>query len=69
MRHGPGPLTRLVTGSPGALITLVLLLGAAAVVPVLNMALPPGSPYHVPTYLVSLWASTCAMGCWHSASI
>jgi urea transport system permease protein len=62
MRHGPGPLTRLVTGSPGALITLVLLLGAAAVVPVLNMALPPGSPYHVPTYLVSLMGKYLCYG-------
>jgi len=62
MRYGPGPLTRLVAGSPGALITLVLLLGAAAVVPVLNMALPPGSPYHVPTYLVSLMGKYLCYG-------
>jgi len=62
MTYGPGPLTRLVAGSPGALITLVLLLGAAVVVPVLNMALPPGSPFHVPTYLVSLMGKYLCYG-------
>jgi len=62
MTYGPGPLTRLVAGSPGALITLVLLLGAAIVVPVLNMALPPGSPFHVPTYLVSLMGKYLCYG-------
>ena len=62
MTYGPGPLARLVAGSPGALITLVLLLGAAVVVPVLNMALPPGSPFHVPTYLVSLMGKYLCYG-------
>jgi len=34
---------------------LIAIVGAAAVlVPVLNLAVPPGSPFHVPTYVVSL---------------
>ena len=62
MAHGPGPLTRLVAGNFGALITLVLLVGAAVAVPVLNLALPPGSPFHVPTYLVSLMGKYLCYG-------
>ncbi len=34
---------------------LVLLAAIAIAVPVLNLALPPASPWHVPTYLVSLF--------------
>jgi urea transport system permease protein len=33
---------------------LVLVLGAAVLVPVLNLALPPGSPFHVSDYLMPL---------------
>jgi urea transport system permease protein len=62
MTHGPGPVARLVAGSPGALITLVLLLAAAALVPVLNLALPLGSAFHVPTYLVSLMGKYLCYG-------
>ena len=41
-------------GDRGGLITLGLLLTAAVLVPVLNLAVPPSSPFHVPTFLVSL---------------
>ncbi len=49
-----GPLLRLITGNLGATVLLAILLGAAALVPVLNLAVPPGSPMHIPTYVVSL---------------
>jgi len=39
----------------GAWIFLVLLGVATVLVPVLNLALPPSSPFHVPTYLVALF--------------
>jgi urea transport system permease protein len=44
-----------LTGGPAGLITVGLLLAAAVLVPVLNLALPYDSPFHVPTYLVSLF--------------
>jgi urea transport system permease protein len=34
---------------------ILVILGLAVAVPILNLALPPESPFHVPTYLVSLW--------------
>jgi len=34
---------------------VVVILGLAVAVPALNLAVPPESPFHVPTYLVSLW--------------
>jgi urea transport system permease protein len=49
-----GPLLRLIIGNRGATILLGLLLGAAVLVPVLNLVVPPASPMHVPTYVVSL---------------
>jgi urea transport system permease protein len=49
-----GPLLRLIIGNRGATILLGILLGAAVLVPVLNLAVPPASPMHVPTYVVSL---------------
>jgi urea transport system permease protein len=49
-----GPLLRLIIGHRSALIVVAILLGAAVLVPVLNLALPPSSPLHVPTYVVSL---------------
>jgi urea transport system permease protein len=51
---GGGPLLRLIIGNRGAVILLGILLGAAVLVPVLNLAVPPASPMHVPTYVVSL---------------
>src|SRR5712672_4166846 len=39
--------------SVGAFILVIL--GLAVAVPIFNLALPPESPFHVPTYLVSLW--------------
>jgi urea transport system permease protein len=62
MTYGPGPLARLVAGSPGALITLVLVMGAAVLVPVLNLVVPAGSAFHVPTYLVSLMGKYLCYG-------
>ncbi|PWB63294.1 MAG: urea ABC transporter permease subunit UrtC [Bradyrhizobiaceae bacterium] len=41
--------------SRGALVFLLLLATIAVVVPALNLLLPPSSPWHVPTYLVSLF--------------
>jgi urea transport system permease protein len=38
----------------GVKITLVVLLAVAVLVPLANTLLPPSSPFHVPTYLVSL---------------
>ena len=38
----------------GRLAMLALLVGAAVLVPVLNLALPPSHPLHVPTYAVTL---------------
>ncbi|MGZ8410311.1 MAG: urea ABC transporter permease subunit UrtC, partial [Hyphomicrobium sp.] len=49
-----GPLFRLIVGNRGTAILLGILLGAAVLVPVLNLAVPPASPMHVPTYIVSL---------------
>jgi urea transport system permease protein len=49
-----GPLLRHIAGNRGATILLGVLLGAAVLVPVLNLSLPPASPMHVPTYVVSL---------------
>jgi urea transport system permease protein len=40
-------------GGAAALVFVILTL--AAVVPAFNLALPPESPFHVPTYLVALW--------------
>src|SRR5260370_1223043 len=34
---------------------ILVILGLAVAVPALNLALPPEQPFHVPTYLVSLW--------------
>jgi len=49
----PAPLTRaLDRGSTAFLCVLAVL---AVAVPVLNLLLPPSSPLHVPTYLVSLF--------------
>jgi urea transport system permease protein len=39
--------------SVGALVLIIL--GLAVAVPVLNLTLSPESPFHVPTYLVALW--------------
>jgi urea transport system permease protein len=41
--------------SRAALITLGLLIAAAAIVPVLNLMVPAGSPVHVPTWVVTLF--------------
>jgi urea transport system permease protein len=49
-----GPLLRLIVGNRGASVLLGILLGAAVLVPVLNLAVPPTSLVHVPTYIVSL---------------
>jgi len=50
-------ITRRLMEAPDGLgrIFLGLLLGLAVLVPVLNLALPPASPLHVPTSTVALW--------------
>ncbi len=47
------PLTQRL--DRGALVFLVLLAAFAIAVPVLNLLVPPGSAFHVPTYLVALF--------------
>ncbi len=49
-----GPLTRALLANPTAAVVLALILAAAVLVPVLNLMVPPASPLHVPTYVVSL---------------
>ena len=44
----------MFAGSPTAVFFLVLILLIAVAVPALNLFVPPDSPFHVPTYLVSL---------------
>jgi len=39
----------------GAMIFLVIVGGVAVAVPILNLLVPPDSPFHVSTYLVSLF--------------
>ncbi len=50
---GPFPLTRLLDRS--ATVFLVLLGAFAIAIPILNLLLPAGSPFHVSTYLVALF--------------
>jgi urea transport system permease protein len=47
------PLTRVL--DRGAAIFLGVLVAIAVLVPLLNLALSPASPLHVPTYLVALF--------------
>ena len=47
-------LLAAVLADSGGRVLLSVMLGAAIAVPVLNMMLPPDSPFHVPTYIVSL---------------
>jgi len=42
--------------SPGAVVTVGLLAIAAVAAPVLNLAVPADSPFHVPSYMVALLA-------------
>jgi urea transport system permease protein len=39
----------------GTLLFIVILLALAVAVPLLNLALPPTSPFQVPTYVMALW--------------
>jgi urea transport system permease protein len=39
----------------GVAAFILVILGLAVAVPALNLLLPPEQPFHVPTYLVSLW--------------
>ena len=48
------PFTSVILGNAGARITLTILLAAAVLVPILNLMVPPGSAFHVPSYVVSL---------------
>src|SRR6516162_9334056 len=50
---GPFPLTRLLDKS--ATVFLVLLAAFAIAIPVLNLLMSAGSPFHVSTYLVALF--------------
>jgi urea transport system permease protein len=46
----------------GTLIFVAILMAFAVVVPMLNLALPPESPFHVPAYLVALWGKYACYG-------
>ena len=57
-----GPGGGGMTGSPliraldrGAVWFVLVLAAVGIIVPLLNLLLPPSSPWHVPTYLVALW--------------
>ena len=57
-----GPGGGGMTGSPliraldrGAVWFVLVLVAIGIAVPLLNLFLPPSSPWHVPTYLVALW--------------
>jgi urea transport system permease protein len=39
----------------GTLLFVVILFALAVAVPLLNLALPPASPFQVPTYVMALW--------------
>jgi len=39
----------------GAVAFVLVLVAIGVIVPLLNLLLPPSSPWHVPTYLVALW--------------
>ena len=54
MAFGRAPLIATLLGDTGGQILLALLITAAVLVPVLNLAVPPASAFHVPTYVVSL---------------
>ncbi len=54
------PLTRLI--DRGATIFLVLLGAFAVAIPVLNLMVPPGSTFHVSTYLVALFGKYVCYG-------
>jgi urea transport system permease protein len=47
------PLIRALDRASG--VFLVVLAAVAVLVPLLNLAVPPSSAWHVPTYLVALW--------------
>jgi urea transport system permease protein len=53
MMTGHNPLIRVL--DRGAWIFLGILACVAVLVPFLNLAFPPSSPFHVPTYLVALF--------------
>ena len=48
-----GPLIR--TLDRGATIFIIVIAAIGILVPLLNLLVPPESPFHVPTYLVALW--------------
>jgi len=54
LAKGPGTGGGRLLSPLGVKITLAVLLAVAVLVPLLNLTQPPGSPLHVPTYLVSL---------------
>ena len=39
---------------------IIIILGLAAAVPLLNLMMPPESPFHVPIYIVALWGKYAA---------
>jgi urea transport system permease protein len=55
--HGPLPTLLRKPGRAhrGIAAFILVILGLAVAVPILNLALPPESLFHVPTYLVALW--------------
>jgi len=55
-------MMKLLRGDTGGKLLLVLLLIAAVVVPLLNLAVPAGNPLHLTTYTVTLLGKYLAYG-------
>jgi urea transport system permease protein len=53
MPAASAPITRAL--DRGATAFLVIIVAAAIAVPILHLAVPPSSPWHVPLYVVALW--------------
>ena len=49
-----GPIMRALAANRSATVVVLLILAAAVLVPAGNLMLPASSPFHVPTYVVSL---------------
>jgi len=50
-----GPLSRILFNDRGGLVFITLLVIVAIAVPVLNLAVPADSPWHLNTFTVTLW--------------
>lgn len=51
----PGPILKALAGDRGGQAIIVIVLAAAIIVPLLSIAAPSGSAFHIPPHLVSLF--------------